>query len=140
MVYKMDVKTLFDASNVVFLIGTFLLIRAVIKNRVILKGFSPSGSLATFSAMMLVNVAYIIMGFWFSLVVASIITSYWLMAFLYSTKIFISNYREHQSWMHRIDRHYVDPCLNCDLFCGTCSYRGLSPEERMNKFYKLKGD
>lgn len=54
-----DPSTLFNISNVLFLVGTSLLIRAVIKNRNILKGYDWLGALLTLSAMLFVQYAYI---------------------------------------------------------------------------------
>jgi hypothetical protein len=59
IIEMLDPSILFNLSNVLFLLGTSLLIRAVLKNRNILKGYDWLGALLTLSAMLCVQQAYI---------------------------------------------------------------------------------
>jgi len=58
---KMDAQTLFNISNIFFLIGTSLLIRSVLKNRKILNGYDWLGAVLTLMAISTVEGAYILL-------------------------------------------------------------------------------
>jgi hypothetical protein len=87
-----DAQTLFNISNVAFLTGTSLLIRAVIKNRSILKGYDWLGALLTFFAMLCVQGAYIVFienglsGYWISFVFSLPTVSYWFLVTVYTIR------------------------------------------------------
>jgi multisubunit Na+/H+ antiporter MnhG subunit len=87
----MDTQTLInillDMGNIVMFIGTLLLIRSVLKNRNVLKGYDPIGSLLTMIGMLLFDAFYVVIGNEFSLVIASFTTAYWILTSVYSIKI-----------------------------------------------------
>lgn len=87
-----DPSILFNISNVLFLIGTSLLIRAVLKNRNILKGYDWLGALLTLSAMVFVQMAYLTfiqMGqfnYWVSFGFSLPTVAYWVIVTVYTIK------------------------------------------------------
>lgn len=87
-----DPSLLFNLSNILFLIGTTLLIRAVLKNRNILNGYNWLGSLLTLTAMVCSEYAYIIFieegqsSYWISFLFSLVTVFYWFLATVYSIK------------------------------------------------------
>jgi ribosomal protein S27AE len=87
-----DPSTFFNISNVLFLLGTSLLIRAVLKNRNILKGYDWLGALLTVSAMLLIQYAYIgfiqsgLTSYWVSFGFSLPTVAYWVLVTAYSIK------------------------------------------------------
>jgi hypothetical protein len=92
MVIKMDPSLLFNISNVLFLVGTSLLIRAVLKNRNILKGYDWLGALLTLAAMACVQQAYIMFiqegltSYYVSFLFSLPTVAYWVLVTAYSIK------------------------------------------------------
>jgi Na+-transporting NADH:ubiquinone oxidoreductase subunit NqrE len=82
----------FNISNVLFLIGTSLLIRAVLKNRNILNGYDWLGSLLTLTAMICSEYAYVLFiergdsAYWISFLFSLLTVAYWALASFYSVK------------------------------------------------------
>ena len=83
---KMDAQTLFNISNIFFLIGTSLLIRSVLKNRKILNGYDWLGAILTLTAMLTVEGAYVLLNFWVSLLFSLPTVVYWVLVTAYSIK------------------------------------------------------
>lgn len=87
-----DPSIFFNVSNVLFLIGTTLLIRAVLKNRNILNGYDWLGSLLTLTAMICSEFAYILFimegqsAYWISFLFSLLTVAYWALASFYSIK------------------------------------------------------
>jgi len=87
-----DPSTLFNISNILFLLGTSLLIRAVLKNRNILKGYDWLGALLTLSAMICVQQAYIMFiqegltNYWVSFGFSLPTISYWVLVTAYTIR------------------------------------------------------
>jgi hypothetical protein len=87
-----DPSMLFNISNILFLLGTSALIRAVLKNRNILKGYDWLGALLTLSAMACVQGAYIVFigqglgNYWVSFFFALPTVAYWVLVTVYSVK------------------------------------------------------
>ena len=87
-----DPSLFFNISNVLFLIGTTLLIRAVLKNRNILNGYDWLGSLLTLTAMCCSEYAYILFiergdsAYWISFLFSLLTVFYWFLATVYSVK------------------------------------------------------
>jgi hypothetical protein len=83
---------LFNISNVLFLVGTSLLIRAVLKNKNILKGYDWLGALLTLSAMLCVQQAYIEFiqsgqtSYWVSFGFSLPTIAYWVLVTVYTVK------------------------------------------------------
>jgi hypothetical protein len=73
-------------ASVVNFIGLVLLLRTVIKNRNVLRGFSVSGCFLTFLAICGFEIAYFIMGNMLSFVLGLIATVFWFVAFVYSLR------------------------------------------------------
>lgn len=73
------------ASAVNFL-GLILLLRTVIKNRNILKGFSASGCFLTFLAICGFQTAYFLMDNMISFTLGLTAAVFWFVAFVYSLK------------------------------------------------------
>lgn len=92
MVIEMDPSLLFNISNILFLVGTSLLIRAVLKNRNILKGYDWLGSLLTLSAMLCVQEAYIefiqmgLTSYYVSFGFSLITVAYWTLVTAYTIR------------------------------------------------------
>ena len=88
----LDPSILFNISNILFLVGTSLLIRAVLKNRKILMGYDWLGALLTLSAMVSIQLAYLtfvqmgltnyLVSFLFSLPTVA----YWVLVTAYTIK------------------------------------------------------
>ena len=76
---------LFDIGNIICLVGTLLSIRAVIKDRSILKGYSLSGSFLTALAMLLFLSAFIELQSLISIASCLVTTGYWCLVTLYLT-------------------------------------------------------
>lgn len=88
-----SIELIFDIANLVFLAGTSLLIYAIVKNRNVLKGFQPIGSLLTLIAMSFVQFNYYQMDMWKSFAFALPTVALWALASAYSIRNFIKNRR-----------------------------------------------
>ena len=75
-------------ANFVNLIAVLLLMRAVIKNRDVLKGFSVSGTFLTFVAILGFDVGFFLMGNYVSLALGLVTLTFWFMAFAFSLRNF----------------------------------------------------
>jgi hypothetical protein len=75
-------------ANVVNLIAVLLLMRAVIKNRDALKGFSVSGTFLTFVAILGFDVGFFLMGNYVSFTLGLVTLAFWCMAFAFSLRNF----------------------------------------------------
>lgn len=82
----MDAQTLFNVSNILFLIGTSLLIRVVLKNRKVLNGYDWLGAVLTLMAMLTVEGAYVLLNFWVSLLFSLPTVAYWILVSVYSIR------------------------------------------------------
>ena len=56
-----SVNIVLDFANIVNLIAVLLMMRAIIKNRKVLKGISVSGSFLTFVAILGFEIAYVLL-------------------------------------------------------------------------------
>lgn len=87
-----DPSVLFNVSNVLFLIGTSLLIRAVLKCKDILKGYDWLGALLTLLALSCIQVAYLVFieegqsSYWISFSTSLLTTAYWALVTAYTIK------------------------------------------------------
>ena len=98
----MNTNLLLDIGNIVMLIGTLLLIRAVIKDRKILKGYNPVGSILTMLGMITFDTFYVVINNQFSLWIAMVTTAYWFLASVYSVRIALENsetYWKIRAWL-----------------------------------------
>ncbi|MCW4035121.1 MAG: hypothetical protein NWF03_07130 [Candidatus Bathyarchaeota archaeon] len=73
-------------ANVVNLIAVLLLMRAVIKNRNILKGYSVTGTFLTFAAILGFEIGFYLMENYISLVLGLVNLVFWFMAFVFSLR------------------------------------------------------
>jgi hypothetical protein len=81
-----NIELIFDIANIVFLIGTLFLIHAIYKNRNVLRGFQPVGSLLTLIAMSFIQFNYYQMDMWKSFIFSLPTTTLWLLASVYSIR------------------------------------------------------
>lgn len=73
-------------ANVVNLIAVFLLMRATIKDRKVLKGYSVSGTFLTFIAILGFETGFFLMGNMISFAIGLVNLAFWLMAFAFSLR------------------------------------------------------
>lgn len=78
-----------NLANFINLIAVLLLMRAVIKNRDVLKGYSVSGSFLTFIAILGFEIGFYLMRNFISLLLGLVNLSFWFMAFVFSFRNFI---------------------------------------------------
>ena len=90
MLEKMDsVSIALDFANIINLIAVLLLMRAIIKDRKILKGFSVSGSFLTFVAIFGFEIVYVLLGNPISFALGLVNLVFWLMAFIFTFRKWI---------------------------------------------------
>jgi len=87
----MNVEMVFDIGNAVCLVGTVLLIYAIFKNRNVLKGFQPIGSLLTFIAMSFFEFNYYQMCMWKSFLFSLPTVALWFVTSFYSIRNWFRN-------------------------------------------------
>jgi len=81
-------------ANVVNLIAVLLLMRAIIKDRNILKGYSVSGTFLTFIAILGFVIGFYLMGNYFSFGLGLVNLVFWFMAFVFSFRNYIHNRKD----------------------------------------------
>jgi len=84
-----SVSIVLDFANIVNLIAVLLLMRAIIKDRKVLKGLSVSGSLLTFVAIFGFEIVYVLLGNLISFALGLISLVFWLMAFIFTFRKWI---------------------------------------------------
>ena len=84
------VSTALDFANVVNFVAVLFLMRAVIKDRKVLRGFSVSGSFLTFVAILSFEVAYFAMGIWASFTLGLVSFVFWFLVFVFTFRKFLS--------------------------------------------------
>ncbi|MGD8545448.1 MAG: hypothetical protein PVH12_04670 [Candidatus Bathyarchaeota archaeon] len=72
-----------NLGNVVNLIAVLLLMRAIIKNRNVLRGYSVSGTFLTFLAILGFEIGFYLMENFISFGLGLINLTFWLMAFVF---------------------------------------------------------
>lgn len=75
-----------DFANIVNLVAVLLLMRAIIKDRNVLKGFSVSGTFLTATAIVGLEVGFFLLGNFPSFALGIVALAFWLMAFIFSTR------------------------------------------------------
>jgi len=78
---------LFDVGNVIFFIGLILLIKEVIRNRNILRGFSLVGSLLTIAALIPIVIAQYLLWNLVSVFCIAISILFWSLVSIYLIRI-----------------------------------------------------
>ncbi len=85
-----------DFANVVNLVAVLLLMRAIVRDRKVLKGFSVSGSLLTFIAILGFEIAYVLLGNFVSVALGLVNLIFWFMAFIFTLRKWIYGRNEHE--------------------------------------------
>jgi hypothetical protein len=83
------VNTVLDFANIVNVIAVLLLMRAIIKERKVLKGFSISGSFLTFVAILGFEIAYILLGNLISVGLGLVTLVFWFLVFIFNLRRWI---------------------------------------------------
>ena len=87
---KMDTYALanlfLDVASVINFVALLLMLRSVIKNRKVLRGYSIVGSFLTFVSILGFEVAYYLLGNVFGFALGWATVAFWFIAFLYSLK------------------------------------------------------
>jgi len=80
------INAVLNFANFVNLFAVLLLMRAVVKDRNVLKGFSVSGSFLAFLAMLGFETAFLLLGNYLSFLLGLIVLAFWLMVFIFSLR------------------------------------------------------
>ncbi len=80
-----------DFANVVNLVAVLLLMRAIVKDRKVLKGISVSGSFLTFVAILGFEVAYIFLNNAVAVSLGLVSLAFWFTAFVLALRIRIQD-------------------------------------------------
>jgi len=99
---------IFRIANIFFLIGTIILIYAIVKNRNVLKGFQPIGSSLTLVAMSFIQFNYYQMGWWENFWLSLPTWGLWFLASVFSMRTTIRVW-----WERRKGRLSVYRMLGC---------------------------
>jgi len=84
-----SVSIILDFANIVNLIAVLLLMRAIIKDRKGLKGFSVSGSFLTFVAIFGFEIVYVLLENPVSVALGLVNLVFWFMAFVFTFRKWI---------------------------------------------------
>jgi hypothetical protein len=76
-----------DVASVVNFVALLWMLRSVIKNRKVLRGYSIVGSFLTFTAIVGFEVAYVLLGNVVGFVLGWATVAFWFIAFLYTLKL-----------------------------------------------------
>ena len=74
-------------ASVLNFIALLFLLRSVLKNRNTLRGYSVSGCFLTFISILGFEVAYFLMGNFFSVILGLATVIFWFTAFIYSLRL-----------------------------------------------------
>jgi hypothetical protein len=92
-------------ASAINFIALILLLRAILKDRNMLRGYSITGSFLTFISLCGFEVAYFLLGNWVSVILGLAGVLFWLLAFIYSLRIKIDKMKRQtkrevnkQSW------------------------------------------
>jgi len=75
-----------DVASIVNFVALLLMLRAVIKNRKVLRGYSIVGSFLTFTSIVGFEVAYLLLGNVVGFALGWATVAFWFIAFLYTLK------------------------------------------------------
>ena len=89
-------------ASLVNFFGLILLLRTVVRNRNVLRGFSAGGCFLTFLAICGFQVAYFLMGNMISFVLGLTAAVFWFVAFIYSLR---QTMRAHAAQKESVDEH-----------------------------------
>jgi len=80
------IEEIMTSANIICAIGTGLQVYSVIKNKKILKGYSLSGSLLTFLAVLLFQIGFFLMDYKLSWILGIITVLYWFSVIVYKLR------------------------------------------------------
>lgn len=86
-----------DFANIVNFVAVLFLMRAIIIDRKVLRGFSLSGSLLTFVAIFSFEIAYFGMGYFLSFSLGLVSLVFWFLAFAFTLRNKIRERRKNQT-------------------------------------------
>ena len=89
-----SVSIVLDFANGVNLIAVLLLMRAIIKDRKVLRGFSVSGSFLTFIAILGFEIAYVLLENPISVALGLVNLVFWLMAFIFTLRKWLHEHKQ----------------------------------------------
>ena len=75
-----------DLASVINFVALLLMLRAVVKNRKVLRGYSIAGSFLTFVSILGFEVAYYLLGNILGFALGWATVSFWFIAFVYSLR------------------------------------------------------
>ena len=75
-----------DLASIINFVALLLMLRAVIKNRKVLRGYSITGSFLTFVSIFGFEVAYYLLGNVFGFALGWATVAFWFIAFVYSLR------------------------------------------------------
>jgi len=75
-----------DFASIINFIALILMLRAVIKNRKVLRGYSITGSFLTFVSICGFEIAYYLLGNIFGFALGWATVAFWFIAFVYSLR------------------------------------------------------
>lgn len=81
------VEVALSFASIINFIALILLLRTILKDRNMLRGYSISGSFLTFVSICGFEVAYYLMGNMISLILGFATVIFWLLAFIYSLRL-----------------------------------------------------
>ncbi len=85
---KMElVEAALNIASIVNFLALLLLLRTILKDRKVLRGYSIIGSLLTFISLCAFEVAYYLLGNWVSVILGFAGILFWLLAFIYSLRL-----------------------------------------------------
>ena len=84
-----SVSIVLDFANIINLVAVLLLMRAIIRDRKVLRGFSVSGSFLTFVAILGFEIVYVLLENLISVALGLVNLVFWLMAFLFTFRKWI---------------------------------------------------
>ena len=75
-----------DFASVINFVALLLMLRAVVKNRTVLRGYSITGSFLTFVSIVGFEIAYYLLGNVFGFALGWATVAFWFITFIYSLK------------------------------------------------------
>jgi energy-converting hydrogenase Eha subunit A len=85
-----------NIASIINFVALMLLLRSVLKNRNTLRGYSVSGCFLTFISILGFEIAYTLMGNYFSVILGLATVIFWFVAFIYSFKLKIKSRKENK--------------------------------------------
>jgi hypothetical protein len=100
---KMDTMVIanyaLDIASIINFIALLLMLRAVVKNRKVLRGYSITGSFLTFVSIVGFEIAYYLFGNFVGFALGWATVAFWFTAFLYSLRQRLKGSEEQKKWL-----------------------------------------